>query len=162
MEKVTSLSKASLSCSVFCYTEQQSWQQIESNHCSGQHNKSNCQSGTGDTSVLPHKEWAWQGLALPFLDGYFSCGGGGSKTIIVYKIKRSHLFLFFQSQQKQMQEILKGLSTKENEGQSLNNDIEKKDSLVDQLRKLVTEREAKIKMLEGKLEQLTLRVGRTN
>lgn len=61
-----------------------------------------------------------------------------------------------------MQEILKGLSTKENEGQSLNNDIEKKDSLVDQLRKLVTEREAKIKMLEGKLEQLTLRVGRTN
>lgn len=63
-----------------------------------------------------------------------------------------------------MQEILKDLSTKENEGQgqSLNNDMQKKNSLAVQLRKLVTERETKIKMLEGKLEQLTLRVGRTN
>lgn len=32
---------------------------------------------------------AGQGLTLPFLDGYLSCGEGGFKTMIVYKIKIS-------------------------------------------------------------------------
>ncbi|XP_066169680.1 coiled-coil domain-containing protein 13 [Sylvia atricapilla] len=62
------------------------------------------------------------------------------------------------SQQKQMQEILKDLSTKENEtmGQSLNSERQKHSSLIAQLGNMVTERETNIKMLEKELGQLTL------
>ncbi|XP_066057983.1 coiled-coil domain-containing protein 13 [Chamaea fasciata] len=62
------------------------------------------------------------------------------------------------SQQKQMQEILKDLSMKENEtmGQSLNSETQKQNSLIAQLGSMVTERETKIKRLEEELGQLTL------
>ncbi|KAM4906334.1 coiled-coil domain-containing protein 13 [Sylvia borin] len=62
------------------------------------------------------------------------------------------------SQQKQMQEILKDLSTKENEtmGRSLNSERQKQSSLIAQLGNMVTERETNIKMLEKELGQLTL------
>uniref|UniRef100_A0A8C3P083 Coiled-coil domain containing 13 n=1 Tax=Cyanoderma ruficeps TaxID=181631 RepID=A0A8C3P083_9PASS len=60
------------------------------------------------------------------------------------------------SQQQQMQEILKDLSTKENEtmGQSLNS--EKQNRLIAQLGNMVTERKTEIKRLEEELGQLTL------
>lgn len=69
-----------------------------------------------------------------------------------------------------MQEILKGLSQKEDEnkesqlimGHHLNNEIQKQNSLIEQLRELVAEREAKVKNLEEKIGQLTLQVSRTN
>lgn len=69
-----------------------------------------------------------------------------------------------------MQEILKDLSQKEDEnkesrlfmGHHLNNEIQKQNSLIEQLRELVAEREAKVKNLEEKIGQLTLQVGRTN
>ncbi|KAM4791452.1 coiled-coil domain-containing protein 13 isoform 4-T6 [Cyanocitta cristata] len=67
------------------------------------------------------------------------------------------------SQQKQMQEILKGLSQKEEEnkesrqimGHHLNNEIQQQNSLIEQLRELVAEREATVKTLEEKIGQLT-------
>ncbi|XP_031989814.1 coiled-coil domain-containing protein 13 isoform X2 [Corvus moneduloides] len=67
------------------------------------------------------------------------------------------------SQQKQMQEILKGLSQKEEEnkesrqimGHHLNNEIQQQNSLIEQLRELVAEREAMVKTLEEKIGQLT-------
>ncbi|KFZ59226.1 Coiled-coil domain-containing protein 13, partial [Antrostomus carolinensis] len=66
------------------------------------------------------------------------------------------------SQQKQMQEILKHLSQKDEKnkeshqmlGQHLNNDVQHKNCLIEQLRQMVGEREAKIKELEKKMEQL--------
>lgn len=92
MGKVTSLSKASLSCSVFCYTEQQSWQQFESAHCSGQHNKSNCQSGTSDTRVLPPRRGLGRAGACPTIPKWIFVLGT-FKRIIVYKIKISPVSL---------------------------------------------------------------------
>lgn len=92
MGKVTSLSKASLSCSVFCYTEQQSWQQFESDHCSGQHNKSNCQSGTSDTSVLPPRKGLGRAGACSTIPKWIFVLGA-FKRIIVYKIKISPVSL---------------------------------------------------------------------
>uniref|UniRef100_A0A8C0EFV0 Coiled-coil domain-containing protein 13 n=1 Tax=Bubo bubo TaxID=30461 RepID=A0A8C0EFV0_BUBBB len=67
-------------------------------------------------------------------------------------------------QQKQMQEILKHLSQKDEKnkesqemlGQHLNSEIPKKNCLIEQLRQMVVEREAKVKELEEEIEQLTL------
>uniref|UniRef100_A0A8C0EM16 Coiled-coil domain-containing protein 13 n=1 Tax=Bubo bubo TaxID=30461 RepID=A0A8C0EM16_BUBBB len=69
-------------------------------------------------------------------------------------------------QQKQMQEILKHLSQKDEKnkesqemlGQHLNSEIPKKNCLIEQLRQMVVEREAKVKELEEEIEQLTLQV----
>ncbi|NXQ34037.1 CCD13 protein, partial [Alaudala cheleensis] len=60
------------------------------------------------------------------------------------------------SQQKQMQEILKGLSMKENGtmGQPLNTEIQKQSTMIEELRELVTERDAKIKILEEEIGKL--------
>ncbi|XP_077645939.1 coiled-coil domain-containing protein 13 [Lonchura striata] len=68
------------------------------------------------------------------------------------------------SQQKQMQEILKGLSQKEDGnkgsqemmGQHLDPEIQKKGTLIDELSKLVVDRETKLQMLEKEVGQLTL------
>ncbi|XP_039582562.1 coiled-coil domain-containing protein 13 [Passer montanus] len=67
------------------------------------------------------------------------------------------------SQQKQMQEILKGLSQKENEnkesqetmGHHLSHEIQKQNTLIDELRGLVADREEKVKILEKEIGQLT-------
>ncbi|XP_068032115.1 LOW QUALITY PROTEIN: coiled-coil domain-containing protein 13 [Anomalospiza imberbis] len=68
------------------------------------------------------------------------------------------------SQQKQMQEILKGLSQKEDGskesqqmmGLHLDTEIQKQSTLIDELRELVADREAKVKMLQEEIGQLTL------
>ncbi|XP_053832341.1 coiled-coil domain-containing protein 13 isoform X1 [Vidua macroura] len=68
------------------------------------------------------------------------------------------------SQQKQMQEILKGLSQKEDGnkefqqmmGPCLDPEIQKQGTLIDELRELVADREAKVKMLQEEIGQLTL------
>ncbi|RMC04665.1 hypothetical protein DUI87_17834 [Hirundo rustica rustica] len=62
------------------------------------------------------------------------------------------------SQQKQMQEILKGLSIKENEmmGQCLNSEVQKNPSLMHQFGELVTPGEVNDGMLEEEIGQLTL------
>nr|XP_030120015.3 coiled-coil domain-containing protein 13 isoform X2 [Taeniopygia guttata] len=68
------------------------------------------------------------------------------------------------SQQKQMQEILKGLSQKEDVnkgsqemmGQHLEPEIQKKGTLIDELSKLVVDRERKVQMLEKEIGQLIL------
>ncbi|XP_032603014.3 coiled-coil domain-containing protein 13 isoform X11 [Taeniopygia guttata] len=68
------------------------------------------------------------------------------------------------SQQKQMQEILKGLSQKEDGnkgsqemmGQHLEPEIQKKGTLIDELSKLVVDRETKVQMLEKEIGQLVL------
>ncbi|KAJ7414970.1 Coiled-coil domain-containing protein 13 [Pitangus sulphuratus] len=67
------------------------------------------------------------------------------------------------SQQKQMQEILKDLSQREDEnkesrkiGQLLNNKIQKQSCLIEQLREMVTERDAKAQMMEEGIGKLTL------
>uniref|UniRef100_A0A8C0UHZ8 Coiled-coil domain containing 13 n=1 Tax=Cyanistes caeruleus TaxID=156563 RepID=A0A8C0UHZ8_CYACU len=67
------------------------------------------------------------------------------------------------TQQKQMQELLKGLSQKEDKdkepqqvvGQHLNPGIQGKNIMEDKLRELVAEREAKVKTLEMEVEKLT-------
>ncbi|XP_064272888.1 coiled-coil domain-containing protein 13 isoform X5 [Passer domesticus] len=65
------------------------------------------------------------------------------------------------SQQKQMQEILKGLSQKENKesqqmmGHHLSHEIQKQNTLIDELRGLVADREEKVKILEKEIGQLT-------
>ncbi|XP_071416291.1 coiled-coil domain-containing protein 13 isoform X2 [Pithys albifrons albifrons] len=62
------------------------------------------------------------------------------------------------SQQKQMQEILKDLSLREESwkmGQILNSKIQKQNSLIEQLRELVAERGAKVQMVEEETEQHT-------
>nr|XP_030120023.3 coiled-coil domain-containing protein 13 isoform X9 [Taeniopygia guttata] len=69
-----------------------------------------------------------------------------------------------ESQQKQMQEILKGLSQKEDVnkgsqemmGQHLEPEIQKKGTLIDELSKLVVDRERKVQMLEKEIGQLIL------
>ncbi|XP_030120023.4 coiled-coil domain-containing protein 13 isoform X10 [Taeniopygia guttata] len=69
-----------------------------------------------------------------------------------------------ESQQKQMQEILKGLSQKEDGnkgsqemmGQHLEPEIQKKGTLIDELSKLVVDRETKVQMLEKEIGQLVL------
>ncbi|NXR91650.1 CCD13 protein, partial [Hypocryptadius cinnamomeus] len=66
------------------------------------------------------------------------------------------------SQQKQMQEILKGLSQKEDKnkesrqmmGHHLDTEIQKQSTLIDELRKLVVNREEKVKTLEKEIGQL--------
>ncbi|XP_027753416.1 coiled-coil domain-containing protein 13 [Empidonax traillii] len=67
------------------------------------------------------------------------------------------------SQQKQMQEILKDLSQREDEnkesrkiGQLLNNEIQKQSCLIEQLREMVTERDAKAEMMEEGIGKFTL------
>ncbi|KAJ7403677.1 coiled-coil domain containing 13 [Willisornis vidua] len=63
-----------------------------------------------------------------------------------------------ESQQKQMQEILKDLSLREESwkmGQILNSKIQKQSCLIQQLRELVAERGAKVQMVEEETEQLT-------
>ncbi|XP_015475207.1 coiled-coil domain-containing protein 13 isoform X2 [Parus major] len=68
------------------------------------------------------------------------------------------------TQQKQMQELLKGLSQKEDknkepqqlEGQHLNPGIQRQNIMEDKLRELVAEREAKVKTLETEVEKLTV------
>uniref|UniRef100_A0A8B9ZPU1 Coiled-coil domain-containing protein 13 n=1 Tax=Anas zonorhyncha TaxID=75864 RepID=A0A8B9ZPU1_9AVES len=70
------------------------------------------------------------------------------------------------SQLKQMQEILKHLSQQDEKnkesqqvlGQHLNNEAQKQNCLIEQLRQLVAEREAKVKELEEEIGQLTLQV----
>ncbi|XP_014112188.1 PREDICTED: coiled-coil domain-containing protein 13 [Pseudopodoces humilis] len=67
------------------------------------------------------------------------------------------------TQQKQMQELLKGLSQKEDKnkepqqvvGQHLNPGIQRQNIMEDNLRELVAEREAKVKTLETEVEKLT-------
>ncbi|XP_063273113.1 coiled-coil domain-containing protein 13 isoform X2 [Prinia subflava] len=61
------------------------------------------------------------------------------------------------SQQKQMQEILKSLSMKENEkmGQCLNVETQEQNDLIVHLRELGAEQEAKVKMPEKEIGQLT-------
>ncbi|XP_026698567.1 coiled-coil domain-containing protein 13 isoform X2 [Athene cunicularia] len=67
-------------------------------------------------------------------------------------------------QQKQMQEILKDLSQKDEKnkesqqmlGQLLYSEVPKQNCLIEQLRQMVIEREAKVKELEEEIEQLTL------
>lgn len=66
-----------------------------------------------------------------------------------------------------MQEILKHLSyqdekSKESQqmlGQRLNSEVQKQNCLIEQLRQMVAEREAKVKELEEEIGQLTLQVG---
>ncbi|XP_058688798.1 coiled-coil domain-containing protein 13 isoform X3 [Poecile atricapillus] len=66
------------------------------------------------------------------------------------------------TQQKQMQELLKGLSQKEDKnkepqqvvGQHLNPGIQRQNIMEDKLRELVVEREAKVKTLETEVEKL--------
>ncbi|XP_071416292.1 coiled-coil domain-containing protein 13 isoform X3 [Pithys albifrons albifrons] len=68
------------------------------------------------------------------------------------------LVLQNKSQQKQMQEILKDLSLREESwkmGQILNSKIQKQNSLIEQLRELVAERGAKVQMVEEETEQHT-------
>jgi len=80
------------------------------------------------------------------------------------------LFLFYQSQQKQMQEILKHLSQQDEKnkesqqllGQHLNNEAQKQNCLIEQLRQMVAEREAKVKELEEEIGQLALQVEEMN
>ncbi|XP_027551266.1 coiled-coil domain-containing protein 13 [Neopelma chrysocephalum] len=62
------------------------------------------------------------------------------------------------SQQKQMQEILKDLSQKDENkiGQMLNNEIQKQSCLIEQLREMVAERDAKVQMMEQVMGELTL------
>ncbi|XP_054129893.1 coiled-coil domain-containing protein 13 isoform X2 [Melozone crissalis] len=60
------------------------------------------------------------------------------------------------SQQKQMQEILKGLSQKKGENKEMMEpEIQKQSTLIDELRQLVADREAKVKTLEEEIGQLT-------
>ncbi|XP_063027336.1 coiled-coil domain-containing protein 13 isoform X3 [Melospiza melodia melodia] len=60
------------------------------------------------------------------------------------------------SQQKQMQEILKGLSQKKGENKEMvEPEIQKQSTLIDELRQLVADREAKVKTLEEEIGQLT-------
>ncbi|XP_059694380.1 coiled-coil domain-containing protein 13 [Haemorhous mexicanus] len=63
------------------------------------------------------------------------------------------------SQQKQMQEILKGLSQKKDENkdseQTMDPENQKQSVLIDELRQLVADREAKVKTLEEEIGQLT-------
>lgn len=67
-----------------------------------------------------------------------------------------------------MQEILKGLSQKEDGnkgsqemmGQHLEPEIQKKGTLTDELSKLVADRETKVQMLEKEIGQLILQVGK--
>ncbi|XP_075348344.1 coiled-coil domain-containing protein 13 isoform X3 [Mycteria americana] len=69
-----------------------------------------------------------------------------------------------ESQQKQMQEILKHLSQQDEKnkesqqmlGQHLNSEVQKQNCLIEQLRQMVAEREAKVKELEEEIGQLTL------
>ncbi|NXA79612.1 CCD13 protein, partial [Thryothorus ludovicianus] len=66
------------------------------------------------------------------------------------------------SQQKQMQEILRGLSQKEDEnkesqhllGKLFNDEIQKQNTQIDQLKEVVAERETKVKTLEKEIGQL--------
>ncbi|XP_068261214.1 coiled-coil domain-containing protein 13 isoform X2 [Nyctibius grandis] len=68
------------------------------------------------------------------------------------------------SQQKQMQEILKHLSQQDEKnkepqqmlGLHVNSEVQKQNCLIEQLRQMVAEREAKVKELEEEIEQLTL------
>ena len=65
-----------------------------------------------------------------------------------------------------MQEILKHLSQEDKQnkesqetlGQHLNSEVQKQNFLIEQLRQMVAEREAKVKELEEEIEQLTLQV----
>ncbi|XP_074397097.1 coiled-coil domain-containing protein 13 isoform X1 [Zonotrichia albicollis] len=60
------------------------------------------------------------------------------------------------SQQKQMQEILKGLSQKKGENKEMMEpEIQRQSTLIDELRQLVADREAKVKTLEEEIGQLT-------
>ncbi|XP_074013176.1 coiled-coil domain-containing protein 13 isoform X3 [Numenius arquata] len=69
-----------------------------------------------------------------------------------------------ESQQKQMQEILKHLSQQDKKnketqqilGQHLNSEAQKQNCLIEQLRQMVAEREAKVKELEEEIGQLSL------
>ncbi|XP_075000434.1 coiled-coil domain-containing protein 13 isoform X2 [Calonectris borealis] len=69
-----------------------------------------------------------------------------------------------EGQQKQMQEILKHLSQQDEKnkesqqmlGQHLNSEVQKQNCLIEQLRQMVAEREAKVKELEEEIGQLTL------
>ncbi|XP_062459976.1 coiled-coil domain-containing protein 13 isoform X3 [Pezoporus occidentalis] len=71
-----------------------------------------------------------------------------------------------EAQQKQMQEILKHLSHQDEEnkeskhmlGQNLNSEVQKQNCLIEQLRQVVTEREAMVKELEEEIGQLTLQL----
>uniref|UniRef100_A0A8C6J0R5 Uncharacterized protein n=1 Tax=Melopsittacus undulatus TaxID=13146 RepID=A0A8C6J0R5_MELUD len=73
------------------------------------------------------------------------------------------------TQQKQMQEILKHLSHQDEEnkeskhmlGQNLNSEVQKQNCLIEQLRKVVAEREGMVKELEEEIGQLTLQMGHT-
>ncbi|XP_053916552.1 coiled-coil domain-containing protein 13 isoform X2 [Cuculus canorus] len=74
-----------------------------------------------------------------------------------------------ESQQKQMQDILKHLSQQDEKnkesqqilGQHLNSEVQN-NVLIEQLRQMVAEREAKIKELEEEIEQLTLQMKSTH
>lgn len=65
-----------------------------------------------------------------------------------------------------MQEILKHLSQQDEKnkesqqmlGQHLNSEVQKQNCLIEQLRQMVAEREAKVKELEEEIGQLTLQV----
>uniref|UniRef100_A0A8C3M7Q8 Uncharacterized protein n=1 Tax=Geospiza parvula TaxID=87175 RepID=A0A8C3M7Q8_GEOPR len=59
------------------------------------------------------------------------------------------------SQQKQMQEILKALSQKKGENKMMDPEIQKQNTLIDELRQSVADREAKVKTLEKEIGQLT-------
>jgi len=69
-----------------------------------------------------------------------------------------------------MQEILKHLSQQDEKnkesqqllGQHLNNEAQKQNCLIEQLRQMVAEREAKVKELEEELGQLALQVEEMN
>lgn len=74
--------------------------------------------------------------------------------------------LFCQSQQKEMQVILKNLSQQDERnkecqqglGQQLNIEMQKQNCLIGQLKQMVAEREARVKELEEKVRQLTTQV----
>lgn len=69
-----------------------------------------------------------------------------------------------------MQEILKHLSQQDEKnkesqqllGQHLNNEAQKQNCLIEQLRQMVAEREAKVKELEEEIGQLALQVEEMN
>lgn len=110
------------------------------------------------------------GLAVPkwlfVLEGVKHPGSLNSHR--VQKWRRHSLFLFLQSQQKEMQEILKHLSQQDEKnkelqqmlGQHSNSEVQNQNCLIKQLRQMVAEQEAKIKELEEEVGHLTLQVAR--
>lgn len=128
------------------------------------------------TSICLHQRMSLVGqwLALALINVYFSWRNLDHAQSLtnhcVQKCVFQSLFLFYQSQQKQMQEILKHLSQQDEKnkesqqllGQHLNNEAQKQNCLIEQLRQMVAEREAKVKELEEEIGQLTLQVVRRN